>query len=72
MTVRRGISRSDVKELGELIDGGHAVLLVVGASNVEKALDEAALTAEKHVAKQLGVTTADVDAAAKEAAASMG
>ena len=29
----RGISRSDVKELGELIDAGEAALLVVGASN---------------------------------------
>ena len=64
----RGISRSDVKELGELIDAGQAALLVVGASNLEQALDKAELKAEKHVAKQLGVSTADVDAAVKEAA----
>lgn len=64
----RGISRSDVKELGELIDAGQAALLVVGASTLEAALDKAALQAEKHVAKQLGVSTADVDAAVKEAA----
>ena len=64
----RGLSRSDVKELGYLIDAGQAALLVVGASNLEKALDEAELSAEKSVAKQLDVSTADVDAAVKDAA----
>ena len=64
----RGLSRSDVKELGELIDAGQAALLVVGASNLEKALDEAELSAEKSAAKQLDVSTADVDAAVKDAA----
>lgn len=64
----RGISRSDVKELGELIDTGQAALLVVGASTLEQALDKAALKAEKQVAKQLDVSTADVDAAVKDAA----
>ena len=64
----RGISRSEVKELGEVIDAGQAALLVVGASTIEKALDKATLKAEKHVAKQLGVSTAEVDAAVKEAA----
>lgn len=64
----RGISRSDVKELGDLIDAGQAALLVVGASNLQEVLDQAALNAEKHIAKQLDVSTADVDAAVKEAA----
>jgi uncharacterized membrane protein len=64
----RGLSRSDVKELGDLIDTGQAALLVVGASNLEQALDEAELSAEQSVAKQLDVSTADVDAAVKDAA----
>jgi uncharacterized membrane protein len=64
----RGMSRSDVKELGELIDAGEAALLIVGASTLEEALDKAGLKAEKHVAKELGVSTDDVDAAVKEAA----
>ena len=64
----RGISRSDVKELGELIDAGEAALLVIGASTLEAALDKAGLKAEKHVAKQLDdVRAADVDAAVKDA-----
>ncbi len=68
----RGLSRSDVKELGDLIDSGQAALLVVGASNLEQAIDKAELKAEKHVAKQLDVSTADVDAAVKEAAGQVG
>jgi uncharacterized membrane protein len=61
----RGISRSDVKELGELIDSGEVALLVIGASTLEQALDKAALKAEKQIAKQLDVSAADVDAAVK-------
>lgn len=64
----RGISRSDMKELGELIDQGQAALLVVGETTMEDALDKAALKAEKHIAKQLDVKPGDVDAAVKEAA----
>jgi uncharacterized membrane protein len=67
----RGMSRSDVKELGELIDDGEAALLVVGESTLEEALDKAALKAEKHVAKQLDVSAHDVDAAVMEAAGQM-
>jgi uncharacterized membrane protein len=64
----RGVSRSDVKELGDLIDAGQAALLVVGASTLEKALDDAGLSAEESIAKQIDVSTADVDGAVKEAA----
>jgi len=66
--VWRGLSRSDVKELGELLDSGEAALLVIGASTLEAALDKAQLNAEKHIAKELGVSTDDVDAAVQEAA----
>src|ERR1700756_396043 len=61
----RGMSRSDVKELGELIDTGQAALVVVGESKVQEALDKAALKAEKHIAKQLDVSPKDVDAAVR-------
>ena len=62
------MSRSDVKEFGELIDDGQAALVVVGESKVEEALDKPALKAEKHVAKKLNVSPEDVDAAVREAA----
>jgi uncharacterized membrane protein len=64
----RGMSRSDVKEFGELIDAGQAALVVVGESKVVQDLDKAALKAEKHVAKELNVSPKDIDAAVREAA----
>jgi len=35
----KGLSRSDVKELGDLIDEGEAALLVVGESTIEDAIN---------------------------------
>ncbi|HEY6428988.1 MAG TPA: DUF1269 domain-containing protein [Acidimicrobiales bacterium] len=64
----RGMSRSDVKELGDVIDDGQAALLIVGESTVEQAINKADLKAEKHVAKELDVSSKDIDKAVKEAA----
>ena len=64
----RGMSRSDVKEFGEIIDSGQAALVIVGESTIEQAIDKAALKAEKHVAKELNVSPKDVDKAVQEAA----
>ena len=64
----RGMSRSDVKELGDIIDDGQAALLVVGESTLQAALEKAGLKAEKRVAKQLDVSKKDVDKAVEEAA----
>jgi uncharacterized membrane protein len=68
----RGMSRSDVKEFGELIDSGQAALVIVGESKIEQAIDKAALKAEKHVAKELNVSPKDVDKAVQEAATEVG
>jgi uncharacterized membrane protein len=67
----RGMSRSDVKELGEVIDDGQAALVVVGESKLRQAIDEAALKAEKHIARELDVNPKDIDQAVREAAAQM-
>jgi uncharacterized membrane protein len=64
----RGLSRSDVKELGDVIDSGEAALVVVGASTVQAALEKAELKAEKQIAKELDVSPKDVDAAIQQAA----
>jgi len=68
----KGMSRSDVKELGEFIDAGEACLLVVGESKVAEAIEKADLKAEKQVAKELDVDPKDIDAAVKEAAKELG
>jgi hypothetical protein len=62
------MSRSDVKELGELIDEGQACLLVIGESTVEAALEKADLKAEK----QLDIDPKDIDAAVNDAAQELG
>jgi uncharacterized membrane protein len=65
----KGLSRSDVKELGDLIDAGEAALLIVGESKMRQALEKAGLRAEKQVAKDLDVSADDIDDAIKEATA---
>lgn len=64
----KGLSRNDVKELGEVIDTGQAALLVVGETKLEETLKKAELKAEKTIAKQLGVKKSEVDEAVKQAA----
>ena len=64
----RGMSRSDVKEFGEIIDEGEAALIIVGEITLQAALEKAVLKAEKQVAKELDMSVTDVDAAVREAA----
>ena len=68
----RGLSRSDVKELGDVIDAGQAALLIVGESTIEDAVNKAELKAEKHITKELDANAKDVDKAVKEAAKDVG
>jgi uncharacterized membrane protein len=68
----RGMSRADVKELGDAIDAGQAALVVVGESTIEAAIDKAGLKAEKQVAKELDVKPKDIDKAIQEAATEIG
>ncbi len=64
----RGMSRSDVKEFGEIIDDGQAALLIVGEDKLAEAVDKAGLKADKHVAKELDVSAKDVDQAVQDTA----
>jgi uncharacterized membrane protein len=59
----KGMSRSGVKELGDFIDPGHAGLVVVGESKIEKAIENAVTRAEKETAEELGVDPKDIDRA---------
>lgn len=61
--VTGGMSRSDLKELGEHLDSGHAALVVAAASDVEARVEQALGHAIKVLKKQGGV---DADALAKE------
>lgn len=62
-----GLSRSDVKELGEVIDDGEAALLVIGDLTVSKALEKAQLKAVKEIRKQVNVDLDDLEKEIKAA-----
>lgn len=66
----RGMSRADVKDLGELIDEGQAALVVVGESNFEQHLDRAFTRAERRMAKGIKADSEavqkDLDLAARQ------
>jgi uncharacterized membrane protein len=61
----RGMSRSDVKELGDTIDAGQAALLIVGESTIADAVDKAELKADKFVTKEINANAKEVDKAIK-------
>jgi uncharacterized membrane protein len=72
--LRKGISRGDSKELGELLGEGEAALIVIGESRVEEQLDKALTRAEKSIEKQIDADSKEfkreLEQAEKEAAAS--
>jgi uncharacterized membrane protein len=67
----KGLSRSDVKELGDLIDAGQAALLVIGESSLQRALEKAGLKAEKQIAKELDLSADEIDDAIQGATADL-
>lgn len=66
----KGLSRSDVKELGEVIDEGQAALVVVGDVTLGKAIEKAQLRALKQVRKDVKVSTKELEKEIKAASKS--
>ena len=64
--LRKGISRGDLKELGEELDAGTAAVIVLGESKLEEQLAKAMARADKLITKQ---TEADADELEREIAA---
>ena len=58
----RGLSRSDVKDLGELLDAGQAALIVIGKDRISAELEKAGLRAGKRTEKELSVDSGDLQA----------
>ena len=48
-----GMSRSDVKDLGEALDAGTAAIVVVGKTSLKEKLEKATAKAVKRIEKQL-------------------
>jgi uncharacterized membrane protein len=64
-----GMSRSDLKDLGEHLDKGHAGLVVVGVADLEAKVRSAMKKAQKIEEKELKADTKALEADAKEAGA---
>ena len=62
-----GMSRHDLKELGEHLDAGQAGLVVVGVSDMGSKIEHAMKKAKKVEAKQLKADNAEIEADAKSA-----
>jgi uncharacterized membrane protein len=69
--LRKGISRGDAKELGDLLEGGQAALIVIGESRIQEQLDKALTRAEKSLEKEIDADSKEfkreLDEAEKEA-----
>jgi uncharacterized membrane protein len=62
-----GMSRSDLKELGERLDAGQAGLVVVGVADMGAKIEQAMRRAEKREAKELKADTAEIERDARAA-----
>jgi len=56
-----GMSRSDLKDLGESLDDGQAGLVVVGVSDMEATIEHAMKKAKKKQARQLKADTKAIE-----------
>jgi uncharacterized membrane protein len=57
----RGMSRSDMKDIGELLDDGQAALVAVGDSKLGEQLDKDLQRAQKSVEKQIDADSKDFE-----------
>jgi len=62
-----GMSRDDLKELGEQLDAGEAGLVVVGVSDMGAKIERAMTGAESVKAKELKADTSEIESDVKEA-----
>jgi uncharacterized membrane protein len=69
----KGLSRGDLKDLGDELEAGSAAVIVLGESNIQEQLEQATKRANKLIEKQFDADAddlkRDIDEAAKESAA---
>jgi len=65
----KGLSRADLKELGEELEGGTAAVIVIGESKIEEQLEKATQRSVKLIEKQIDADAdelkREIEAAAK-------
>ena len=66
----KGISRGDLKDLGDELQAGTAAVIVIGESNIQEQLEKAVTRSNKLIAKEVDgdadELSREIDAAAKE------
>ena len=62
-----GMSREDVKEVGEMLDNSEAALIVVGEATIERAVDDATKQAKRELKKEIRADARDMERAVDEA-----
>jgi uncharacterized membrane protein len=71
--LRGGVSRGDLKELGDELEQGTAAVIVLGESRIEEQLQKAMTRSDKLIEKQVDADAdeleREIDAAAKEGTA---
>jgi uncharacterized membrane protein len=71
--LRGGVSRDDLKDLGDELEAGSAAVIVIGESKIEEQLEKAVTRSNKLIEKQIDADAdelkREIDAAAKEDAA---
>jgi uncharacterized membrane protein len=61
--LRGGMSSSDLKEVGEMLDESEAALIVVGEMTIERAVDEAIERAKKEMRKEVRADAKELERA---------
>ena len=56
-----GMSRGDMKDLGEALDDGDAALVIVGRSKLEEMLDRELKRANRRIEKQIKADSKEID-----------
>jgi len=62
-----GMSRSDVKEVGEMLDDSEAALIVVGEATLERAVEDATRGAKKELKKEIRADAREMERAVDQA-----
>ena len=62
-----GMSRDDIREIGELLENSEAALIVVGEATIERAVSEATERAKRELKKEVRADAREMDKAIDEA-----
>ena len=65
--LRSGMSNSDLKEVGEMLDDSEAALIVVGETTIERSVEEATRRAKNEMKKEVRADAREMEKAIDEA-----